>query len=590
MSDNIKILDPSLASKIAAGEVIERPASVLKELMENSLDAGAKNITVVVAEGGKRLIKVIDDGDGISRQDAPLAFLRHATSKIKTEDDLENITTMGFRGEALYSIAAVSRARLCTRRKGELTGTSVEVEGVDAPVVSDEGCPEGTAIEVKDLFFNIPARLKFLRSNESEFGRILDIFKRIALANPGIRFRLTHGSSKAIDAPAGDMRSRIADLFGKDLKGSLIEVNTPFVKGFISRDVTYSTTSSIYLFINGRPVRDKAINRAIIDGYGAMLDGGRYPFTVLDIQVPPGDVDVNIHPAKSEVRFKNPRFIYDSVKAGIRGALGDGAFAARQWSNHPPQYREISSFRPPAGARESSTGRFTSGENTIWNGSETPSTQGSISFFDEDTEVKNPEFLGLEVIGQVWGEFLLAQSSERGEFYIIDAHGAAERAAFERLKKEFYGGNVKGQMLLLPERVETTPEEKEAVMKAISSLSRMGFEVAAFGPSLKYGGETFMIKAVPDIISARSCAALLKDIAAEIAEHGGSVKAEGKIEAALMRVACHSVIRGMRVLTKEEGKALLEELSKVDFAGYCPHGRPVVKKITRAEIEAMFKR
>lgn len=578
MPGRIKVLDSLLASKIAAGEVIERPASIIKELLENSLDAGATSISVHAAEGGKRLIRVADNGEGIAREDAPFAFLRHATSKISKEEDLDAIRTMGFRGEALASIAAVSMVHLRSRRPGEAAGTSLVIEGGGEPVITDDGCPEGTSIEVKDLFYNTPARLKFLRSTESEFGRILDIFKRIALINPGVRFRLIHGSSKAVEAPAGALRDRIRDLFAGDVVKNLIEVKTPHLCGYIgTHELTYPTAKGLFLYVNGRSIRDKGINRAIMDGYGTLVGHGRYPFAVLDLKTPPEDVDVNIHPAKSEVRFKNPKFIYDIFKTSIKSSLGAGSFR-REAVSYAAVFQGGNSF-----AGEAS---FPS-PNPSSHGSGRP----SLDFQTRSEDVKSPEFLDMEPVGQLWGEFLIAQSAKNnGEFFLIDQHGAAERSAFERLKKNFHSNGAGGQMLLIPERIETTPEEREAVNAAIPHLKKIGFDLMAFGPSIKEGGETFLIKSVPDILSSSGSAKLVKDIAEEITGFGGSSSLEERIEAALMRIACHSVIRGRRTLSREEAGALLKELSGVDFASHCPHGRPVVKRFTRSEVESMFKR
>ncbi len=576
MSSKIKILEPLLASKIAAGEVIERPASVLKELLENSIDAGSTSISVYVTEGGKRLISVVDDGEGISREDAPLVFLRHATSKISTEADLDDIRTMGFRGEALSSVSAVARVRLRTRRRGEVSGTSVTIEGGSAPEITDDGCPEGTSIEVKELFYNTPARLKFMRSGESEYGYVLDVFKRTALIHPGIRFKLAHGSSRPVESPAGSIKGRISDLFGKDAASGLIEVDTPFVKGYIGgHEQSYATAKSVYLYVNGRPVRDKAVNRAIIDGYGTIIGSMRYPFVVLDITVAPEDVDVNIHPSKNEVRFKSPRFVYDCVRSAIKGALSARPAAAAA-SASPVTY---SSRGPAPGVQAGEARSFYSGGQV----------SAPLEFNEERGTVVNPEFLTLSTVGQLWGEFLMAESPT-GEFYLIDAHGAAERAAFEKLKKNYRHSGVRAQMLLLPERFETTPEEKDAVEGSLEELSRLGFEVVDFGPSVKLGGATFLVKATPDLLGSRNSAGLIKDIASDLAASAGSSRAEAVIEEVLMRIACHSVIRGPRPLTREEGNALLKELAGIDFAAFCPHGRPVVKKFLRTEIEAMFKR
>lgn len=589
----INILDSLLASKIAAGEVIDRPSSVVKELIENSIDAGASSVNVYLAEGGKRVIKVNDDGEGISREDAPLAFLRHATSKISKEEDLEAVLTMGFRGEALASVAAVSRVTLKTRRRIETEGTLVAIEGGSAPIVSGDGCPEGTSIEVRDLFFNTPARLKFLRSSDSEYGRSLEIFKRLALINPKTRFKIQHGSGRPIETPPGTLKDRIFDLFGISEK-DIIEVSAPFVEGYIgAAGDGYPTTKWLLIYVNGRVVRDKSINRAVIDGYGQMLPSGRFPFAVLDLKIPPEDVDINIHPTKSEVRFKNQSFVYDAVKLAVRGALGALSAPAPTTQGRdtageaPARYGYNRPFSPPSGpslAKEASTTGYSAG-----NPAPLPHT---LSLFSNDgDEIKNPELLGLEIVGQLWGEFLIAASNANdGEFFVIDQHGAAERAAFEKLKKRFYGEGVRRQLLLLPERIETTPDEKDAILASIEYIERMGFEIIPFGPSLNGGGESFLIKSVPDILKCGKCDRLISELAEELSSVGGSLKVEEKIEGALMRIACHSVIRGPRPLAREEGAALLKELSKIDFASHCPHGRPVVKKYSRKEIESAFKR
>ncbi len=579
MSQKIKVLDSLLASKIAAGEVVERPASVVKELIENSLDGGASTITVQVAEGGRRLIRVVDDGEGMTKEDASIAFLRHATSKVSKEEDLYCIRTMGFRGEALSSVSSVARVVLRTRRRGDISGTAIAIEGGSKPIVTEDGCPEGTSIEVKDLFYNTPARLKFLRSIESEFGRVMDVFKRAALINPGKRFRLIHGSTRVIDTAPGGQRERIADLFGAEILKKIIEVNTPLVKGYIgSHEISYPTAKGLFIYVNGRWIRDRGVNRAIMDGYGTLIPGGRYPFAVLDIMISPEDVDVNIHPAKTEVRFKNPGFIYDIIKAATRGALGRGLAPGRPEYANRPEYGGSVTISPHAA--ETAVSYSANRHGAI---------AGESWLKGESEEIKNPEFLDLETVGQLWGEFLVAEG--RGEFYIIDQHGAAERSAFERFKKRYFSrAEARRQILLLPERFEATPDESDAIGRLTSYLDRLGFEITPFGPSSKTGGETFLIKAVPDILAGKSTAALIKDLAEELGGAGGSGRVEDRIEGALMRIACHSVIRGVRILSKEEGNSLLRELARIDFAGHCPHGRPVVKKFSRAEIESIFKR
>ncbi len=581
----IKILPDLLAAKIAAGEVVERGASVVKELMENSIDAGASSITVAVIEGGRRSIRVIDDGIGLSREDACAAFSRHATSKITSEADLYDIRSLGFRGEALYSIAAVCRLVMRTRRSSDLAGTRVRIEGGVRREVIDDGCPTGTSIEVSDLFFNTPARLKFLKSSESEFQRIADVFKRLAVIHPEIRFKLTHGSTKILDAPSGAARARLVDVFGLETidKTIAIDNGNPSVSGFIgNHELYYSTARSLYTYCNGRSIRDKAVTRAILDGYGQMNGAGRYPFAVIDIKIPPEDVDVNIHPTKAEVRFKDNRLVYEAVKDAVRTALSKGSPAPIVYD-----YK----------ARAEAIGQpFASEDHQAWGeaskGAYEPFHDMALDFQSRVStkDVINPQFLGLEVVGQLWGEFLIAQSGN-SEFFIIDQHGASERIAYEALKARLSGSeSPRSQALLLPERVETTPNEAQALYDSIASLERLGFEITPFGPSARYGGETFLIRAVPDLLSGRGVADLIKALADEISDVGGSAKAVLAMDERLMRIACHAVVRGRRVLTKEEGEALLNDLARVDFAAHCPHGRLVVKRYTRSEIEAMFGR
>ncbi|MBE9528510.1 MAG: DNA mismatch repair endonuclease MutL, partial [Proteobacteria bacterium] len=322
MSRRIEILEPELASKIAAGEVVERPASVVKELVENSIDAGASNIEVTLVEGGTRLIRVDDDGTGMSAEDAAVAFHRHSTSKVRTEEDLEAISTLGFRGEALASISTVSRLKLQTKEHGAVTGTSVEIEGPTPPVLSPAGCAEGTSIVVRDLFFNTPARLKFLRSTGAEFGRAQEVVKRAALFHSGIRFSLTHGSKKVLETGTTTGRGRLGAIFGAAIESKLIEIENPYISGYAgSHELNYSTSKSIYLYVNGRPITDRSLTHAITSAYGSIIDRPRFPFVLLNIIIPPSDVDVNIHPAKSEVRFQNPRSVYDLVRTSVKEAL-----------------------------------------------------------------------------------------------------------------------------------------------------------------------------------------------------------------------------------------------------------------------------
>jgi len=588
MENKIRVLDSLVASKIAAGEVIERPASVVKELMENSLDAGASSISVFIKEGGRKLIRIVDNGCGITSEDAPLTILRHATSKIGEEADLLRIKTLGFRGEAMASIAAISRLTIKTRRRGAVDGTLLKVEGGGAAQVSPAGCPEGTSVEVRDLFFNTPVRLKFLRSAQTESGRIMEVFKALALVNPSIRFSIERDSGRNLILPSARLKERIIQLTGVKKGDDLIAISSAHIEGYIGGpEQSQSRASRIYTYLHGRPIKDRTVGKALIDGYGRLLAGPRYPLAVINLTIPPSDVDVNIHPAKTEVRFKNPGSVYTLVRDALRKAL------AEKGSGVSPVefYGHASAAEAPLRAMRE-TGQSYYGREP--SGSRPHTAQAGLFTPPENMGIKNPEFIGLRLTGQVWDEFLLAQSPSgeaegEGIFYLIDQHGAEERWAYERIKKAFNSRGVPRQLLLIPERIETTPAESEALQGAAERLDKLGFEISLFGNSPQ-GGDTFIIKSIPHILPAMETAPMILSLADEISREGGSGAVENVLEKALMTIACHSVIRGARALTREEGEEVLKNLSRMDFAGYCPHGRPVVKRFSRKEIEGFFKR
>lgn len=573
MKENkIKIMPPDLAAKIAAGEIVERPASVVKELVENSIDADANDISIYIIDGGKSLIKVSDNGEGMSREDAVLAFERHATSKILKEGDLYSISTMGFRGEALPSIASVSDMTLTTKTAGEIAGTQIKIKAGKIEDVSDFGAASGTTVEARDLFFNVPARLKFLRSKAAEIGNIQDAVNRLSLANPDIRFKLTHGKTVLLDTAKGsDLKTRICDVIGNDAVKEIIPIERKgekiSVHGFVSNsNVTYPTTKGMFIFVNKRWIRDKGINYAVLQAYKNILMTGRYPLAVLFISIPPEDVDVNVHPSKNEVRFKNPRFIYDVLTDALKNGFSQKnypeiSFAASigntiyadEVRESAPHYQEITF----AGTQTSFFEKYSAKPDAV--------------NFDE-----------LNFIGQLWDEYIICQNENR--FYIIDQHAAAERIAFERLKHGYYGSGIKTQMLLVPEMLDVSIAEKDALETAAPIIKRFGFDIEPFG------GNTFAIKAVPEILSGNGCGSLIKDMAEEIYSLEKTTRIEDSIDEMLIKIACFSVIRGRYLLTRDKVKSLLKQLEDVDFAANCPHGRPVIKDISRFEIEKMFKR
>jgi len=575
----------SLAIKISAGEVVERPASVVKELVENSIDAKATDISVYIHDGGRKLIRVIDNGEGMTRDDAVVAFERHATSKLLKEEDLYSIHTMGFRGEALPSIASVSEIVLTTKITGEITGSMVKVKGGIIEEVRDAGCADGTTVEARDIFFNTPARLKFMRSVATETGHIADTITRLALAYPAIRFRLfNNGSAMLKSSVKADLRIRIADVFGRDFLKDIIPLEAGNgvlnIHGFIAMPETaYSTTKGLFIYVNNRWIRDRGINHAITNGYRNVLGQGKYPLVVLFITIAPQNVDVNVHPTKCEVRFKSPKSVYELVSRAIEAVLA------------PSHVSFLKSYERKVLTAEVREGAVNY-NNASHNSSAVPlideGIEGGLQASQQGLEetvayTKELFFRELEVIGQLWQEYLLCE--REGEFYIIDQHAAAERSAFEKLKGDYYlNRRVSSQLLLLPQKIELSLQEKEAIESSMEAITDLGFDIEPFG------GNTFIVRAVPEILSGIDCRGLIKELLDDLVSSEMSFRIEGRLDAILMRIACHSVIRGKRILSHEERKALVIRLSQVDFAGNCPHGRPVIKAISKFEIEKMFKR
>lgn len=574
----IKIMPPHIAIKIAAGEVVERPASVVKELIENSIDAGAGSVAAHITDGGKGLIRVTDDGSGMNREDALLAFERHATSKIFNEDDLRSISTMGFRGEALPSIASVSDTLITTKIKGDLEGTRIRIKWGRIEDITECGSPDGTTVEVRDLFFNMPARLKFLRAQATEVGSIHDVVIRLSLANPPVRFKLTSGKTVLLDTRRDcDLKTRIYDIFGKEIAEQIIPVvyraDCIYISGFTAvPSLSYPTTKGIFVFVNRRWIRDRGVNYTLMQAYKNLLMTGRYPFAVLFIEIPPHDVDVNIHPAKVEVRFKDSKFVYDvlrdAVENGLYRVLGSDS---KTFMDDAQGYavKNMYSFK-----REYIPAPH-------WNGEVRENT--APFFFSSDLAYNGRiRFHELSFIGQLWGEYILCE--DEGQFYIIDLHAAAERITYERLKQGYNRTCIESQILLVPEILELSPAEMYAVESSLSIIKRAGFDIEPFGSN------TLAIKSVPEILSGVQCGSLIKILAEDVLSLDKTTAIDDVIDRIMVKIACHTVIRGKRVLAREEVNALLEQLSETDFSSNCPHGRPVVKKLSRADVETMFKR
>jgi len=593
MSSRIKILPENLTNKIAAGEVVERPASVIKELVENALDAGASEIVVEFQDGGKRLIKVSDNGCGMSREDALLALERHATSKIASDNDLLSISTLGFRGEALPSIASVSRFTLSSREKGTIEGTEIYGEGGRIKEVKACGMAEGTVLEIRNLFFNTPARLKFLKSKDTEAGHVADQVTRLAISRPDVRFSCVSDGRTLFRALNGDMVERVASLLGRSLAADLFPVNRQDnglqLSGLAGKpECSRSAGSHLYTFVNGRFVRDKVIHHAVLQAYRRFLERGRYPVAVLFLSVPAGDVDVNVHPTKHEVRFRDQSTVHDFIVSSLENMLQSTPWIRRssvgtvspEATRIPPSEGRVAAVREalgryrPQSAPEKIQKNLFHPERTIPASKEVPE--------EAAPETTDGFFASLTVLGRYLDEYLLCQDGE--DLLIIDQHAAHERVAFERLKRQFSAGAVEAQGLLFPEVIELSHSESVLVAEHAAVFRQLGFDLEDFG------GQTRVLKGVPRILMNSNHVRVFRDIVEELAVLGRSRTITDIQEDILMRIACHSVIRGRQVLSGQEIAALLFALDAVGFASNCPHGRPVLRRISHMDIEKMFKR
>ena len=593
MAQRIAILPETITNKIAAGEVVERPASVIKELIENALDAGATELSVEIAAGGRRLIRVSDNGHGMSREDALLSLERHATSKIRSDQDLAGINTLGFRGEALPSIASVSRFRLATRERESVEGTEIVVEGGRVKEVRACGMAPGTSITVEQLFYNTPARLKFLKSAETEAAHVGDSVCRMAISRPDASFTFSSDGRELLRVQRGDLMRRMVQAIGKDAAACHpVEYASELlsVSGYISGPAAVrSTTGAIFTFINGRFVRDRVVQHAIMQAYRGVIDRGRYPVLALFLQLPAGDVDVNVHPSKHEVRFRHQSAVHDALVQALQSVLGSSPWlaSAPSPSRSPEQRQEISqAYRDRiAAAAQASLSLPRPAER--FHPPAAPALPSKVCEDDQpfpacQDERSNGYFSSLEVIGQFHGEYLLCQSE--GELVIIDQHAASERVAFQRLRAQYSGSGVESQQLLFPETLELSFAEAECARRSHDFLAGLGFEIEPFGET------TVLISAVPRLAASGNCQTLIRDLLAELESIGSGSRYQEALDDVLARIACHSVIRGVRPLETRQIRELLESMDRTEFAASCPHGRPVSHTITHKELEKIFKR
>jgi DNA mismatch repair protein MutL len=587
----IHVLPPGLVNQIAAGEVVERPASVVKELVENALDAGARAIAVDVEEGGLALVRVADDGSGMDRDDALLALERHATSKLRDADGLHAIATMGFRGEALPAIASVSRFRLDTAASADGAGTCVEVAGGGKPEVTDAARPRGTTVEVRDLFFNTPARRKFMRAAPTEAGHVTEAVTRLALARPDVGFTVRSGGRVALGTRAGDaLRERAAQAIGRDAHRHLVPVDATRgavrVHGLVcSPDHSEATQRALYLFVNGRWVRDRGAAHAVLRAFAGSLPAGRHPAGVLFVELPLGRVDVNVHPQKHEVRFADSREVQDAIFHAVAGTLRTAPWLGRASAVAPaegggPAASPVAA-EEAAGVLAWARARPPEGSGASPLPPPSPLASGALAFpVASDGGAARPAgyFGALRLVGQHARTYLVCEAPGGG-LVVVDQHASHERLLFHRLREAFRARTLPVQPFLLPQVVTLPPAVARALEGGLDELRRVGLDVEPFG------GDSFAVKGAPAALGGADLESLLTDLAGQLAEVERASAVDEAFHDLLATMACHAAVRANQDLSTEEARALLDGLDAIDFKARCPHGRPVVFEVPLAELE-----
>jgi DNA mismatch repair protein MutL len=605
----ITILPDIICNQIAAGEVVERPAAAVKELLENSIDAGSRKITLTLAQGGRKEIRVVDDGSGMSPDDALLALERHATSKIRAIEDLQAIQSLGFRGEALPSIAAVSRFEMVTREPDALSGTVIRFEGGMLKDVREIGCPGGTSVTVRDLFYNIPARRKFLRSVDNELSHISDQVMRLSLACPQVHFRVLHQDRQLYDFPqVRDRTERAGQVLGAGIVAKLqpfsAEMQHVRLHGLMSApDVQRPGAGHLFAYVNGRAVWDRMLNRAILNAYETVIARGKFPVVVLFVEIPPALVDVNVHPTKREIRFRNPGEIMEAVRETLRRTLegsvmpgmevdlsGLGPLQAERSFPRSQFTRETqipigsgfgpwSQGNPEVGPAQMNGLRQSPAEDLSSTGTGQSEAglprQAESSFAPPD----QPSFSRLPYLGQLAESYLLLEAGDG--LIIIDQHAAHERIIYDRLSSG--ASREPAQRLIRSAVVELLPREAAKLRRWMDHLQNLGFEVEPFG------GDAFVVHAVPAILGDCSPEALLRDLLESASEDEQTPQWSLLYELA-KTAACHRAIKANQRLVVDEVRHLLETLDRTQIAATCPHGRPLWFKLTYDEIARLFHR
>jgi DNA mismatch repair protein MutL len=594
----IHVLPPEVATQIAAGEVIERPASVVKELIENSLDAGASAVVIELQEGGRKLIRVSDNGSGIDGNEIELAFVRHATSKLSTIHDLEHIQTLGFRGEALASIASVSRVTAITRVADAQAGSQLHIEGGKVLHRESTGAPQGTLITVENLFFNVPARLKFLKKEASERQLVTALVSRYAIAYPAVRFTLVYGQQEVLRTTgSGDLRQTLVEVLGADVVREMLAVSSddaallrddlPSIQihGYVGLpSLNRSSRSQITLFVNGRWVQDSSLTYAVIQAYHTLLMVGRYPVAVLLITLPPGEVDVNVHPAKAQVRFRNPDALFSSVQRVVRGKLieqapppaahSDVLWGSPDWAARRDRLTQVT------GERLDQLGLNLTGDASGRFAQQRPPEAGEEA--DQSPAAPRQRSLPvMRVVGQVGGTYVVAEGP-RG-LYLIDQHAAHERILYEQFIAERNNLTVASQELLEAVVIELPPDQMALFEESQDALRAIGFGVEAFGRA------SVRIQALPSLIAQGEPGAALLGALGEI--ECGEMPAEATAEQRLISKVCKQVaVKAGQVLSYTEMEALVRQLEACAAPQTCPHGRPTMLHLSAEELARQFGR
>ncbi len=576
----IHVLPENLINKIAAGEVIDRPASVIKELIENSIDAGAGQINLIIKGGGTTLIQVVDDGLGMSEEDAILSLQRHATSKINSYADLERIRTLGFRGEALASIAAVARVEMRTVQRGEVEGTAIFIEGGVVQKVTGSGGNPGTSIAVKNLFFNTPARRKFLRAESTEYRSILTMLNRFTLAFPRIGFKLVHDDEEVFNHPPASHPDRIADVLGAKVRHNLVEIDDKSalmtITGYIGNyDIMRKTRNDQYLFLNSRYINDRALSYAVTSAFGESLPKGHFPLFLIFLEIDPERVDVNVHPTKNEVKFADSRLVYDLVRSAVKRALRTDNIIPEIHQFYPPHWGD-------AGLKTGSAGILDElqRQTQMEFGPETDSESTEASLIPSAPAAAAPVSRDTMPIWQLQNKYILSQI--KSGLVVIDQHVAHERILYERAKKNFSLNDGASQQLLFPHTIELSSQDYAIFQEINPFLEKIGFLIKLFG------GRTVVIEGVPTGMRIGSEDKILLEILDQYKEYA-TTEADLR-ERVAKSFACRSAIMAGDRLTVEAMHALIDQLFATENPYFCPHGRPVMITISVDELDRRFDR